>query len=147
MIFRQSRMKLAIALVLTGLAALVLGFFGFVTAYLPGLWAYLGVSLFAPLALACALTAVKTAVFLSKPSSLHIDDSGVVWTNARQTRRFGWDAIAAPHIFSPMSRFRSPGVELKEAVNGRRFISFGRFWETSAEEIVEALEKAPSKAD
>lgn len=146
-LFHQSRPKLALVFALTVAAGLVLAFFAFISAYFPGLWAYLGISSFAPLALACAVAAVKNAIALLHPAELRAGETGISFKTAQRELHFPWDAIEGIIVFSPTSRFRSPGLELKEAVNGRRFHSFGRNWEKSAEEIVEKLQAAkPQRA-
>ncbi|GAA0530946.1 hypothetical protein FHS83_002616 [Rhizomicrobium palustre] len=140
--FRQSPTKLGFVIATAVFAALLLGASGLLCAYLPGLWSTLGVSLFAPLALAAVVVAVKAGQSLSRPAKLEADETGLSFTQAGSdtARRFFWREIAGVIVFSPTSRFRSPGLELKEPVNGRRFVSFGRFWQASPEEIVEALE-------
>lgn len=144
--FRQSRSKLSFTFALTAMATLVLAFCGFVAAHFPGLWAYMGVSLFAPLSLALAVVAFKAGEALRRPSLLSTDENGIAFTSPRGTQFYRWQAIAGVLVFSPASRSRSPGIELKEAVNGRRFVSFGRHWEESAEEITEALKAAQDAA-
>jgi len=143
--FRQSRLKLAVVFAFTAAAALLLAFFAFLSAYFPGLWAYLGISLFAPLALACAVAAVKNAIAFLHPAGLSADEAGIIFKTAQREQNYSWDAIEDIIVFSPTSRFRSPGLELKEASNGRRFHSFGRNWEKSAEEITEKLRAAKSQ--
>ena len=139
MTFRQSRRKLALVAVSAVVAALLLSVFTFLSTYFPGLWAYMGASLFAPLALAAAVTAVRAAMALAHPAILTTDAQGLLHVTGGRRLYFAWSEIEAFTVFSPTARFRSPGMELKTPVNGRRFISFGRNWEKSAEEIVEAI--------
>ena len=135
--FRQSRTKLATMTALFAAWALVFGFFAVVTALLDGLWPYLGLSFFTPLALACIVGAASTALHLANPATLTADEDGVVFRTHRSARRIAWSEVADFIVFSPTSRLRSPGCELKDGA--RKFVSFGRNWEKTAEEIVEAL--------
>jgi hypothetical protein len=143
--FRQSRTKLAALTALFAAWALVFGFFAVITALQGGLWPYVGLSFFTPLALACIVGAVSTALHLANPATLTADDHCVVFRTHRSERRIAWSEIADFIIFSPTSRLRSPGCELKEGA--RKFVSFGRNWEKTAEEIVEALEEARKKSE
>lgn len=142
MTFRQSRFKLAVVFALTAIAALVMAFFGFVSAFFPGLWAAMGLGIFAPMSLALAIAAWRNGHALAQPASIIADDRGVSFQTRQGSTLYAWDQIADFTVFSPTSRLRSPGLELKEAVNGRRFISFGRNWEKLPEEITQYLHAA-----
>lgn len=138
--FRQSRLKLTIHTTAIAAWTVVLGFMAFVSAHAAGLWPYLALSLFAPLAIAGAVAAVAGALGLARPATLSADADGVAFRTWRGARTIAWQDIAAFHVLSPTSALRSPGCELKQGV--RKFVSFGRNWEKSAEEIVEALGEA-----
>lgn len=140
--FRQSRVKLALKLVLTGGLALALGFAGFVVMHFPGFWAPLGLAIFVPLALAVAVSAVFTGLALANPAVISAGPNSVSVATHRGKREIAWQDIAQFCVFSPASRFRSPGLELKAPVNGRRFVSFGRHWQAEPETIVNALQQA-----
>ena len=135
----QSRPKLALLFVLFTALAVVLAFMTFVSAYLPDLWAYLGVTLFAPVALASVLAAASSGLSLAQPGTLTADANGVCHRTFRHARRYAWNDIAEFIVFAPTSRLRSPGCRLAEHVAGRHFVSFGRSWEKTPEEIVEVL--------
>jgi len=68
--FRQSRPKLAFVTALFAAWTLVLAFMGFVCAYAPGLWPYLGLSLFAPLTIAFAVAAALIIAGCSRRNNL-----------------------------------------------------------------------------
>lgn len=141
--FSQSRTKLALVAVIFAAWTLVVGLFAVISAYLDGLWPYLGLSLFAPLALAGAVVAIMTARSWMAPATLKADLSGFSLITWRGEQRLGWDAVESFIVFSPTSRLRSPGCVLK--AGAKRYISFGRNWNVSAEEIVEALEEARTR--
>lgn len=140
--FQQSRSKLALLFAGAAIAALVLAFFAAVSTYLTGLWAFVCVALFAPLALACAVVAMKAALMVQTPAILTLDATGVVFSRASIPQNFAWDEIATFEVLASGSRSRAACLVLKEPRAGRRYISLGRFWEQSAEEIVEALSDA-----
>ena len=144
--FQQSRRKLALLAAGATMAAVVLALFAAVSTYLTGLWAFVCVALFAPLALACAVVAMKAALMVQTPASLTIDATGVVFTRASIPHSFAWDEIASFEVLAAGSRSRAACLVLNEPRAGRRYISLGRFWEQSAEEIVEALTEAKSGA-
>ncbi len=135
--FRQSRPKLAFVTALFAAWTLVLAFMGFVCAYAPGLWPYLGLSLFAPLTLAFAVATGATAMSLHAPATLTADADGVVFKTWRHEQHITWTNIAEFIVLPPTSALRSPACELKEGP--RKFVSFGRNWEKTAEEIVAGL--------
>jgi hypothetical protein len=135
--FRQSATKLALLTALFAAWTLVFGFFAVVTAFMDGLWPYLGLSFFAPLAIAGAVAGVSSGLGLAHPATLTADEGGIVFRTYRHERRIAWSAVADFIVFSPTSRLRSPGCELKEGAP--KFVSFGRNWEKTPEEIVEAL--------
>lgn len=76
-VIRQSRPKLALLFVLFAALTLVLAFMTFISVYLPDLWSYLGVTLFAPVALASAIAAASSGLSLAQPGTLTADESGV----------------------------------------------------------------------
>jgi hypothetical protein len=135
--FRQSRAKLVFLFVVLTILTVVLAFMGFVSAYLPGLWCYLGLTLFAPVGLASAVAAVAAGMGLAKPATLTADASGVCFCTRRGEKRWRWEEIEAFEVFSSTGRLRSPGMKLRQGT--LKFVSFGRCWEKSAEEIVGAL--------
>ena len=139
---QQSRTKLALLVIATTFAAIVLALFAAISTYLTGLWAFVCVALLAPLALACAVVAMKAALMWHTPSILCIDATGVVLTRASVLHSFAWDEIEQVEVLAPGSRSRAACLVLKEPRNGRRYISLGRYWEQSAEDIVEALNEA-----
>ncbi len=139
---RQSRAKLALLLAATAMAAIVLALFAALSTALSGLWAFVCVALFAPLALACAVVALKAALMWRSPAVLIFDATGIVFTRAGRTESFAWDEIEGFEVLAPATRSRAACLVLKEPRRGRRFISFGRFWEQSAEDIVEAAQAA-----
>jgi hypothetical protein len=140
-VIRQSRPKLTLLLVLFTALTLVLAFITFVSAYLPDLWSYLGVVLFAPVGIASAIAAAASGMSLAQPGTLTLDETGICHRTFRHERRYAWNDIAEFIVFAPTSRLRSPGCRLADGVAGRRFVSFGRSWEKTAEEIVEVLKE------
>ncbi len=139
---QQSRSKLALLTAATTMAAIALALFAALSTYLTGLWAFVCVALFAPLALACAVVAMKAAMMVQTPAILTLDATGVVFTRASIPQIFAWDEIASFEVLAAGNRSRAACLVLKEPRGGRRYISLGRFWEQSAEEIVEALTEA-----
>jgi hypothetical protein len=135
--FRQSRPKLALTALLFGGWSLIVGFMGYVSAHADGLWPYLALSLFVPLALAGALAAANAALSWWHPATLTATATGVTYKNWRDERRFAWDTIEGFLVLSPEARLRSPGMQLKHGQ--RRFVSFGRNWEREPGAIVEQL--------
>lgn len=138
--FRQSRPKLALTTMLFGAWTIIVGFMGYVSAHADGLWPYLAVSLFVPLALAGAIAAVNAAMSWWHPATLTATETGLTYKTWRAGRRFAWRDVESVLVLSPEARLRSPGVQLKHGA--RRFVSFGRNWEQTAEEIVEGLDNA-----
>lgn len=138
--FTQSRAKLALLAAVFTAWTMVVGVIALISAYLDGLWPYLGLSLFAPLALAGAVVAVMSVRSWMTPATLKADHSGFSLSTWRGEQRLAWGEVESFIVFSPTSRLRSPGCALK--AGPRKFISFGRNWNASAEEIVEALENA-----
>lgn len=136
--FRQSRTKLTLLTVLFAGWAVAFGFCAVISAYLDGLWPYLSLSLLLPLALAGAFAAVMSGLSWIAPATITAGENGMVFASWRGEQRFAWDRVAEFTVFSPASRLRSPGVELKDGTP--KFVSFGRNWEQSAEEIVAKLE-------
>ena len=143
--FQQSRAKLALLLAATVMASLVLALFALLSTLLSGLWAFVCVALFAPLALACAVVAMKAALMWQSPHRLTLDATGVVLDRAGVLSSYAWDEIEKAEVLGAGSRSRAACLVLKEPRNGRRYISFGRFWERRAEEIVEALMHAKAE--
>ena len=76
--FRQSRFKLALVTLLFAAWALALGFMAFVTAYLDGLWPYVGLSALTPLALAFAIAAFMSAMGFLHPATITLDSERLV---------------------------------------------------------------------
>jgi hypothetical protein len=138
-VIRQSRPKLALLFVLFSAFTVVLAFMTFVSVYLPDLWAYLGVAFFAPVGIASAIAAASSGLSLAQPGTLTADESGLCHRSFRHERRYPWADIAEFIVFAPTSRLRSPGCRLVDGVPGRRFVSFGRSWEKTPEEIVEEM--------
>jgi hypothetical protein len=139
---QQSRAKLALLVAATTIAAIVLALFAAISTAATGLWAFVLIALFAPLALACAVVAMKAALMWQTPAILTLDATGIVFTRAGIPQSFAWDEIANAEVLAPGSRSRAACLVLKEPRNGRRYISIGRFWEQSADEIVEAVTEA-----
>lgn len=144
-VIRQSRAKLTLLFVLFSALALVLAFMTFVSVYLPDLWSYLGVAFFAPVGIASAIAAASSGMSLAQPGTLTLDESGICHRTFRHERRYAWSDIAEFIVFAPTSRLRSPGCRLADGVAGRRFVSFGRSWEKTAEEIVEVMKGAKAR--
>lgn len=137
LVIHQSRVKLAIVAALFGALTLLMAFMTFVSAFLPQLWTYLGISFFGPVGIACAIAAAASAMSLAKPATLTADDRDLVFRTWRSEQRIAWEDVEDFLVFSPGSRLRSPGVQLKSGA--RKFVSFGRNWEKSAEEVVEEM--------
>jgi hypothetical protein len=135
LVIQQSRLKLAVVTALSGALTVVLAFLTFVSAYLPDLWSYLGVSLFAPVGIACGVVALWNALALVRPGTLSADARGITHRSWRSERAIAWEDVERFIVFSPTSKLRSPGCELKSG----RFVSFGRNWEKTAEVVVEVL--------
>jgi len=140
--YRQNRLKLALVFVLAAGMAVALAFAAFVTAFMDGIWAYVGVATFAPLSLAVAVAAAASAMQVLKPATLTADEHGVVYVSASRERRIGWNEIERFIVFTPDKRLRSLGCELKSGP--RKFVSFGRCWDLTAEEMAATLEKMKS---
>ncbi len=136
-VIQQSRLKLAVIAVVAGALTVVLAFLAFISAYLPRVWSALGLSLFAPVGIATGVVAVMQALAFARPGTLTADEHGLVHRTWRGERRIAWAEVEGFTVFSPTSRLRSPGVELKSGP--RRFVSFGRCWEKTAEEVVEEI--------
>lgn len=145
-VIRQSRPKLALLFVLFSALTLVLAFMTFVSVYLPDLWSYLGVVLFAPVGIASAIAAASSGLSLAQPGTLTADENGICHRTFRHERRYPWSDVAEFIVFAPTSRLRSPGCRLADGVAGRKFVSFGRSWEKTAEEIVEVMKGEKEKS-
>jgi len=65
------------------------------------------------------------------------DADGLVFKTWRHEQRIAWNNIADFIVLPPTSALRSPACELK--AGARKFVSFGRNWEKTAEEIVAGL--------
>ncbi len=139
----QSPLKLAVLIVLLAALTIVLAFVTLISSYLPHLWSYLSISLFVPVGIASAVAMIVNGMSLLRPGTLTIDETGVIFRNWRHERRYTWNEVEAFIVFSPQSRLRSPGCLLKSGT--RRYVSFGRNWEKTAEEIVEMLNGAKEK--
>lgn len=135
MSIQQSRLKLFVVAALAAALTLVLAFLAFVSAYLPSLWSFIGLSLFAPVGLALAVVAGSSALALAQPGTLTADGREIVHRTWRGARRIAWEDVEDVFVLTPENRLRSPGVRLK---NGR-VVSFGRCWEKTAEEVVEGM--------
>ncbi len=134
-VIQQSRLKLAVIALAAGALTVVLAFLAFLSAYLPGLWSALGLSLFAPVGIAMAVVAVSHALAWARPGTLTADEHSIVFRTWRSARRIAWDDVEEIFVLTPENRLRSPGVRLKSG----RVVSFGRCWEKTAEEVVEGL--------
>ncbi len=141
-VISQSRLKLAVLFVLFAALSVVLAFLTFTRGFIPHVGAYPGVSRCAPGGIAPAIAAGAGGMSLWQPGTLTADDRGVVYRNWRHERRIAWNDVAEFVVFAPGSRLRSPGLQLKDNVAGRKFVSFGRNWEKTPEEIVEGLRQA-----
>lgn len=138
--FRQSRIKLALVTVLFAAWTLALGFMAFVTAYLGGLWPYVGLSALTPLAIAFGIAAFMSAMGFVHPATLTLDDTSLVFKTWRRSETIARADIAEFLVLSPTSAMRSPACEKKTGT--RKFVSFGRNWEKKPEEMVEAMQDA-----
>jgi hypothetical protein len=136
--FRQSRIKLAALTALFAAWTIMLAFMAFVTAYLDGLWPYVGLSALTPLAIAFAVAAFASAMSFAHPATLTLDGDTLTFTTWRRAETIALTDIAAFHVIPPNTRMRSPACQKK--TGPRTFVSFGRNWEKTPEEIVEALE-------
>jgi hypothetical protein len=135
--FRQSRLKLIAATVLFAAWAVAFAFMAFVSAYLTGLWPYVGLSALVPLAAAFAIAAFMTAMSFATPATLTLDDGRLVFKTWRRTEDIAVADIAGFMVIPPTAALRSPACEKK--TGPRKFVSFGRYWEKAPEEIVAAL--------
>ncbi|GAA0559953.1 hypothetical protein [Rhizomicrobium electricum] len=135
--FRQSRLKLIAATVLFAAWAVAFAFMAFVSAYLTGLWPYVGLSALVPLAAAFAIAAFMTAMSFATPATLTLDDGRLVFKTWRRTEDIALADIAGFMVIPPTAALRSPACEKK--TGPRKFVSFGRYWEKTPEEIVAAL--------
>jgi hypothetical protein len=135
--FRQSRLKLIAATVLFAAWDVAFAFMAFVSAYLTGLWPYVGLSALVPLAVAFAVAAFMTAMSFAAPATLTLDDGRLVFKTWRRTEDIAVTDIAGFMVIPPTAALRSPACEKK--TGPRKFVSFGRWWEKSPEEIVAAL--------
>ena len=142
-IITQDRLKLALTfLVLAGLAA-VLAVGAAIASYLRAeLWAYLGVTFLAPLALAAAVAAAAAAWSLYRPGSLMLDEHALVYRAYWYERVYRWSEIEEFYVSTPTSRSRVPACALKSG----RHVSFGRAWPGDAGDIVEHLNAAKASA-
>jgi hypothetical protein len=138
--FRQSRLKLLAAALLFAAWAIAFAFMAFVTAYMNGLWPYVGLSALVPLAVAFSIAAFMTAMSLATPATLTLSDDRLVFKTWRRTEEIALADIADFTVIPPTAALRSPACEKKTGT--RKFVSFGRYWEKTPEEIVAALKDA-----
>jgi hypothetical protein len=140
-VIRQHRGKLALVLLLMAVLTVVVGFAAWISSYLRELvWAYLGMSLFLPVAAACFVISGLSLWALLQPATLTLDESGVVYRSLWREQRIGWDAAEEFFVLSPEKRLRSPACRA-----GGRVVSFGRCWERMPENIVAVLQAAKEK--
>jgi hypothetical protein len=140
---RQHRGKLAFTFLLFAAMTVVIGVGAWICSFLrDALWAYVGVSSLLPLALACGFVAVMSGMAWLQPATLTLSEDGVCYRTFRSERRIAWSEIAEFFVLPKEGYLRSPACFL---VEGRRCVSFGRAWEKSPEEIVEALKEAKEK--
>jgi hypothetical protein len=135
--FRQSRLKLLAVTVLFAAWTLAFAFMAFVSAYLQGLWPYVGLSSLVPLAAAFAIATFMTARSLAAPATLTLDGETLVFKTWRRTEEIALADIADFLVIPPAAALRSPACEKK--TGDRKFVSFGRWWEKTPEEMVAAL--------
>lgn len=135
--YRQSRWKLFSATLLFAAWTLALGFIAFVMAHMGGLWPYAGLAALTPLVIAFGVVAFMNAMSFSHPATLTLDDKHLVFTTWRRSETIAREDIADFMVLSPTSALRSPACEKKTGV--RKITSFGRAWEKTPEEMVEAM--------
>lgn len=143
--FRQSRLKLIAVTALFAAWTIAFAFMAFVSAYLNGLWPYVGLTTLIPLAAAFGVATFMTAMGLATPATLTLDGETLVFKTWRAEQRIAWTNVEEFTILSPESRLRSPGVRLKQGA--RRIVSFGRYWEKEPAAIVEQLDNALIERD
>jgi hypothetical protein len=140
-VIAQHRGKLALVFGLMAVLTAVLGFAAWLSSYLREvLWAYVGVSLFLPVAAACLVISGLSLWALLQPATLTLDESGVVYRSLWRERRIGWEAAEEFFVLPPEKRLRSPACRA-----GGRVVSFGRSWERTPENIVALLAAAKEK--
>lgn len=139
---RQDRLKLTLTFtVLAGLTA-VLAAGAAIASYLRAeLWAYLGVTFLAPLALAGAVAATAAAWSFYRPGSLKLDDHALIYRAYWYERVYRRSDIEEFYVSTPTSRSRVPACALKSG----RHVSFGRAWCGDASDIVERLSAARAR--
>ncbi len=137
--FRQSRLKLLAATVLFAAWTIAFAFMAFVSAYLNGLWPYVGLSTLVPLAAAFGIATFMTARNFATPATLTLDGDHLVFRTWRRTEEIALAEIADFVVIPPTAALRSPACEKKTGT--RKFVSFGRYWEKTPEEIVAALKE------
>jgi hypothetical protein len=140
--FRQSRLKLFAVTALFAAWTVAFAFMAFVSAYMNGLWPYVGLSALTPLAIAFAVATFMNAMSLATPATLTLDNETLVFKTWRHTEAIARADIADFMVIPPTAALRSPACEKK--TGPRKFVSFGRWWEKTPEEIVVALKNEAS---
>jgi hypothetical protein len=140
-VITQHRGKLALVFVLVAAMTVVVGFAAWLSSYLrEAVWAYLGVSLFLPVAVAGIAVTGMSLWALYQPATLTLDENGVVYRSHWHEKRLAWGAVEEFFVLSPEKRLRSPGCRA-----GGRVVSFGRSWERTPENMVAVLAAAKEK--
>ncbi|MDE2500029.1 MAG: hypothetical protein KGL56_07535 [Alphaproteobacteria bacterium] len=150
-IVTQDRLKLALLILLFAGLTVMLGLGAWISSFLrSAVWAYLGLSFLAPLALACAVAAAASGWSFLHPGSITLDPEGLTYRAYWYVRRHRWRDIAEFVVFAPSSRTRTPGCIFVEGYTGHqigrgiagRHASFGHGWEIGAADMVELLKAA-----
>ncbi len=137
--FRQSRLKLIAVTALFAAWTIAFAFMAFVTAYLNGLWPYVGLTSLIPLAAAFGVATFMTAMGLTTPATLTLDGETLVFKTWRRSEEIALADIADFVVIPPTAALRSPACEKK--TGPRKFVSFGRWWEKTPEEMVAVLKE------
>ncbi|MBU6297969.1 MAG: hypothetical protein KGJ79_08570 [Alphaproteobacteria bacterium] len=150
----QHRLKLALLFMLFGGLAAALGLGAWISTFLKSaVWAYLGLSFLAPLALGSAVAAAASGWSFLHPGTITLDPVGLTYRAYWYARRHRWTDIAEFVVFAPSSRARTPGCVFVDGYAGHpigrgvsgRHASFGHAWEKSAVDIVALLNEAKEK--
>lgn len=142
--FRQSRLKLFAVTALFAAWTIAFAFMAFVSAYLNGLWPYVGLSALVPLAAAFGVATFMTAMGLATPATLTLGGETLVFKTWRRSEEIALADIADFVVIPPTAALRSPACEKK--TGPRKFVSFGRWWEKTPEEMVAALKERVASA-
>lgn len=150
-VITQHRLKLALLFGLFAGLTVVLALGAWISSFLrDAVWAYLGLSFLAPLALGSAAAAAASGWSFLHPGTLTLDPEGLTYRAYWYVRRHRWSDIAEFVVFAPSSRTRTPGCVFVEGYTGHtigrgvtgRHASFGHGWEMGAADMVEMLKAA-----